>query len=63
LSNKFFVDTNNGNIVFDGSYGYINLSPAMGEFLVDRAPAVARKVDLELMPKWLKQRGIDPATV
>jgi len=50
-------------IVFDGSYGYINLSPAMGEFLVDRASAVARKVDLELMPKWLKQRGIDPATV
>jgi len=50
-------------IVFDGSYGNINLSPTMGEFLIDRAPAVASKVDHELIPKWLKQRGIDPATV
>lgn len=49
-------------IVFDGSYGSINLSPALGEFLIDKAPAVARKVDQELLPKWLKQRGIDPAT-
>jgi len=47
-------------IVFDGSYGSINLSPAMGRFLMRKAPAVARKVDEELMPKWLKQRGIDP---
>lgn len=49
-------------IVFDGSYGSINLSPSMGEYLMDKAPAVARKVDEELLPKWLKQRGIDPTT-
>jgi hypothetical protein len=49
-------------IVFDGSYGSINLSPALGEFLIDKAQGVARKVDQELLPKWLKQRGIDPLT-
>ncbi len=47
-------------IVFDGSYGRINLSPALGEFLVEKAPDVSRKVEEELLPKWLKQRGIDP---
>ncbi|MBW1789647.1 MAG: hypothetical protein JRK53_24045 [Deltaproteobacteria bacterium] len=46
-------------IIFDGSYGSINLTPSMGEFLMDKASAVARKVDEELMPKWLRQRGID----
>ena len=50
-------------IVFDGSYGAINLTPSLGEFMVERAPAVARLVDTELLPKWLRQRGIDPATV
>lgn len=50
-------------IVFDGSYGCINLSQSLGEYLVQRAPDVARHVDEELMPKWLKQRGIDPVTV
>jgi len=47
-------------IVFDGSYGRINLSPALGKFLIEKAPDVSRKVDEELLPKWLKQRGIDP---
>ena len=47
-------------ILFDGSYGSINLTPSMGEFFIEKAPAVASKVDQELMPKWLKQRGIDP---
>ena len=46
-------------IVFDGSYGSINLSPAMGQFLVKKAPEISRKVDEELLPKWLKQRGFD----
>lgn len=48
-------------IVFDGSYGSINLSPSMGRYLMEKAPAVAQKVDEELMPKWLRQRGIDPS--
>ena len=45
-------------IVFDGSYGHINLSPSMGKLLLERAPHVSQKVDKELMPKWLAQRGL-----
>jgi len=50
-------------IVFDGSYGSINLSSSMAEFLTQRAPDVSRNVDRHLLPLWLKQRGIDPETV
>jgi len=45
-------------IVFDGSYGSINLSPSMGNLLLERAPHVRQKVDEELMPRWLAQRGL-----
>ena len=47
-------------IVFDGSFGSINLSQSLGEFMQRNAPEVNRKVDEELLPKWLRQRGIDP---
>ena len=47
-------------IVFDGSFGAITLSPSLAEYLLKRAPEVSRRVDEELMPKWLRQRGIDP---
>jgi len=47
-------------IVFDGCYGSINLSPSMGDFFLEQAPMVAKKVDNELLPLWLAQRGIDP---
>ncbi|MEW6441620.1 MAG: hypothetical protein AB1640_11860 [bacterium] len=47
-------------ILFDGSYGAINLTSALGEYLLEKAPGVSRKVDAELLPMWLKQRGIDP---
>jgi len=47
-------------IVFDGSFGSINLSPSMAEFMLKKAPEVSRNVDEELLPKWLRQRGIDP---
>lgn len=47
-------------IIFDGSYGSINLSPALGQFLMEKAPEVSRKVEEELLPKWLKQRGFNP---
>ena len=47
-------------IVFDGSYGSLNVSPTMAEHLLELAPECAREVDEELLPKWLKQRGIDP---
>ena len=45
--------------MFDGSFGSINLSPALAEFLVQKVPEVSRKVDEELLPKWLRQRGFD----
>jgi len=47
-------------IVFDGSYGSINLSPSMAELLLEKAPEISRNVDEVLLPKWLRQRGIDP---
>ncbi|MDQ7781387.1 MAG: hypothetical protein RDU20_00815 [Desulfomonilaceae bacterium] len=46
-------------IVFDGSFGCINCSSAMADLLVKKAPEVGRQVDEELLPMWLKQRGID----
>jgi len=47
-------------IVFDGSFGSINLSPSMAEFMIKKAPEVSQRVDKELLPKWLRQRGINP---
>jgi hypothetical protein len=47
-------------IVFDGSYGSINLSPAMGRFLLEKAPEINKKVEEELLPLWLTQRGFAP---
>jgi hypothetical protein len=50
-------------IIFDGSYSNINLSPSLGESLIEKAPAVSQKVDNELLPKWLRQRAIDPNSI
>ena len=50
-------------IVFDGSYGSINLSPAMGRFLLEKAPEINKKVEEELLPLWLTQRGLDPEQI
>lgn len=47
--------------VFDGCFGAITLSPSLAELLMKKAPEVNRRVDEELMPKWLRQRGFDPA--
>jgi hypothetical protein len=46
-------------IVFDGSYGSINLTRPLAEDLIARAPAVSRRVDEELLPKWLAQRKLN----
>ena len=46
-------------MVFDGSFGYMNVSKSMAEHLLRCAPAAIEEADA-LMPKWLKQRGIDP---
>lgn len=45
-------------VIFDGAPGGINLSPSLRDFLLARAPEVSRRVDEELMPKWLRQRGV-----
>ena len=47
-------------IVFDGSFGSINLSPSLRDFLISRAPEVSHRVDEHYLPLWLSQRGIDP---
>jgi len=46
-------------LIFDGAPGGINLSKPLAEFLLSKAPEVGRRVENELLPKWLKQRGVD----
>jgi hypothetical protein len=38
--------------------GGINVSQSLAELLVRKAPGVSDRVDRELMPRWLKQRGV-----
>ena len=45
-------------IVFDGSYDHLTVSPSMAELLKSRAPIVSDRVDRELLPMWLAQRGL-----
>jgi len=45
-------------IIFDGAMGGINVSESLAELLVRKAPEVSARVDAELMPRWLKQRGV-----
>ncbi len=45
-------------IVFDGAMGGINVSESLADLLIAKAPAVSARVDNELMPKWLRQRGV-----
>lgn len=47
-------------IVFDGAFGALTVSPSLAEHLTARAPEASRRVDEDLMPKWLRQRGIAP---
>ena len=49
-------------VIFDGAMGGINVSRSLAEMLLEKAPAVSARVDKELMPKWLRQRGIKPET-
>ena len=50
-------------MVFDGAFGYMHVSPSLAEDLLRVAPEVSREVEEELLPKWLKQRGIDPSVI
>jgi hypothetical protein len=38
--------------------GGFNVSEALAEYMHRLAPAVAEEVDKDLMPLWLRQRGI-----
>ena len=46
-------------VAFDGAYGSLTCSKSMAQHLIDRAAIVSRRVDADLMPKWLRQHGID----
>jgi hypothetical protein len=46
-------------IVFDGSFGYLNVSRSLADLLINMAPEASREVEEQLLPKWLQQRGID----
>jgi hypothetical protein len=50
-------------LIFDGAPGGINLSKSLADFLLEKAPAVNRRVEEELMPKWLRQRGVEVKTI
>lgn len=47
-------------LIFDGSFGHINLSPQLAEYLIMKAPEVEELVEHTLLPLWLRQRGIKP---
>ncbi len=55
---KRFAGTTN-ILVFDGAVGGFNVSESMSDELHRLAPAISKQVDEKLMPKWLKQRGIE----
>jgi hypothetical protein len=45
-------------IIFDGAMGGLNGSAELIRFLLDNAPRVEEDVERELLPKWLRQRGL-----
>ena len=46
-------------IIFDGAMGGLNCSESLAKELIEKAPAVSKEVEEELMPKWFRQRGVD----
>lgn len=46
-------------IIFDGAMGGLNCSESLADYLVAKAPVVSKEVETVLLPKWLKQRGVD----
>ncbi len=50
-------------LVFDGAMGGINCSGSLAELLLRQAPAVSRRVDETLLPKWLRQRGVQSKAI
>ncbi len=47
-------------MIFDGAAGGLNVSRELADHLYQVAPGVNRRVEEELLPKWLAQRNIDP---
>ncbi|MCR4442993.1 MAG: hypothetical protein QHH10_11670 [Peptococcaceae bacterium] len=45
-------------LVFDGAQGGVNVSESLREFMLENSADVSEEVTT-LMPKWLKQRGIE----
>jgi hypothetical protein len=45
-------------LIFDGAPGGINLSQPLRDLLLAKAPEVNRRIEQELLPKWLRQRGV-----
>lgn len=56
-----FAQTEN-ILIFDGAVGGFNVSQPLADELYRLAPDLSRHVDEELMPLWLKQRGIESRT-
>jgi len=52
-----FAQTDN-ILIFDGAAGGFNVSQSLADEMRKLAPKIAQKVDQELMPMWLKQRGV-----
>ena len=46
-------------IIFDGASGGINVSRSLAEHIEKVAPRVNERVNNALLPKWMRQRGID----
>jgi hypothetical protein len=47
-------------IIFDGAMGGLNASTELIQFFVDNAPKIEETVERDLVPKWVRQRGLDP---
>jgi len=47
-------------IIFDGAREGINASSSLIKFLLENAPKVEEEVERDLLPKWLRQRGLGP---
>lgn len=48
-------------LVFDGAAGGMNASPSLAELLKEKSPLVSERVEKELLPLWLRQRGLEVA--
>lgn len=50
---------NDNFLLADGGYDFINCTPSLAEAMLELAPKIKKKVDEELYPKYMKQRGLE----